>query len=288
MKQKQKSSFLTIVLSLAIIIVSMSATAYAVTQIENKQAQLDEQQAKMGILAKEYGKLNSDYMSKEEELNKAIARIDKKDKRINELKNKVEYNRARKHELKDDVAYQKKVINAKNDEINKLKKEVETLKKASDTSTKKVAVKGGNATTDDVSTNIVKSTNEKTVKVKSEPVKETKKEEPNLKQEVTKADNGYQNWKKMTVQATGYSNVDDATGGGNITASGTQVGVGTIAVDTNVIPLGTKVYIPQFGRVFTALDTGGAVKGNIIDIFFTSGDEARQWGRRTIEIYVEP
>lgn len=98
---------------------------------------------------------------------------------------------------------------------------------------------------------------------------------------------GYENWRKMTVEATGYSNVADETGGGSITAIGSGVRWGIIAVDPRVIPLGSKVYIPAFGRTFIAEDTGGAIKGNIIDIFFDHGDKAREWGRRSIEIYVQ-
>lgn len=98
---------------------------------------------------------------------------------------------------------------------------------------------------------------------------------------------GYENWQKMTVQATGYSNVADETGGGSITAIGSGVRWGIIAVDPRVIPLGSKVYIPAFGQTFIAEDTGGAIKGNIIDIFFNHGDKAREWGRRSIEIYVQ-
>ncbi|KYG38118.1 3D domain-containing protein [Bacillus gaemokensis] len=98
---------------------------------------------------------------------------------------------------------------------------------------------------------------------------------------------GYENWQKVTVEATGYSNVADELGGGDITAKGTGVRWGIIAVDPRVIPLGSKVYIPAFGQTFVAEDTGGAIKGNRIDIFFDHGDKARSWGRRSIEIYVQ-
>ena len=62
--------------------------------------------------------------------------------------------------------------------------------------------------------------------------------------------------------------------------------MGTIAVDPKVIPYGTKVYIPQFDRVFVANNTGGAIKGNKIDIFMNTKSECYNWGRRTIEIHV--
>ncbi|MDY7043623.1 3D domain-containing protein [Virgibacillus sp. M23] len=101
---------------------------------------------------------------------------------------------------------------------------------------------------------------------------------------------GYKNWKKMNVEATGYSLYGDPTGsdGTPQTATGTYPKVGrTIAVDPNVIPYGTKVYIPEFNDVFIAEDTGGAINGNKIDIYMSHGDVARKWGRQQIEVYVK-
>lgn len=69
-------------------------------------------------------------------------------------------------------------------------------------------------------------------------------------------------------------NYDHICGGGGTTASGTQVVAGrSVSVDTSVIPLGTKLYIEGIGyRV--AEDTGGAVKGNKIDVAVNSHNEA--------------
>ncbi|PEF30368.1 hypothetical protein CON39_11900 [Bacillus thuringiensis] len=130
-------------------------------------------------------------------------------------------------------------------------------------------------------------------KAERERAKQEQKEQPKPQSQEQKpqsssvASAGYENWQKMTVEATGYSNVADETGGGSITAIGSGVRWGIVAVDPRVIPLGSKVYIPAFGQTFIAEDTGGAIKGNIIDIFFDHGDKARSWGRRSIEIYVQ-
>jgi 3D (Asp-Asp-Asp) domain-containing protein len=100
----------------------------------------------------------------------------------------------------------------------------------------------------------------------------------------------YKGWKKINVQATGYSLYDDPMGhdGTPQTATGTYPKEGrTIAVDPRVIPYGTEVYIPALNGVFIAEDTGGLIKGNKIDIYFSHGSEARQWGRKNIEIYVD-
>lgn len=84
----------------------------------------------------------------------------------------------------------------------------------------------------------------------------------------------------MRVNATAYC-------GDTITSTGTKPIEGrTIAVDPKIIPYGTKVYIPQFDKVFIAEDCGSAIKGNRIDIFMTSYNRAMDWGIRTIDIYI--
>jgi 3D (Asp-Asp-Asp) domain-containing protein len=57
----------------------------------------------------------------------------------------------------------------------------------------------------------------------------------------------------------------------------------TIAVDPNVIPLGSIVYIDSLG-VAMATDTGKKIKGMLIDVCFSNMDEATQWGRRQVQI----
>ncbi|HET8742658.1 MAG TPA: 3D domain-containing protein [Gaiella sp.] len=69
------------------------------------------------------------------------------------------------------------------------------------------------------------------------------------------------------------------------TASGLPVGVGVIAVDPAVIPLGTRVYVPGYGPAVAA-DTGSAIRGAIIDLWMPSTEAARAWGRRTVTITV--
>lgn len=61
----------------------------------------------------------------------------------------------------------------------------------------------------------------------------------------------------------------------------------TLAVDPNVIPLGSKVHVPGIGWML-AHDTGGAIKGNRIDIAMESNRAAIEWGRREVTITVIP
>jgi 3D (Asp-Asp-Asp) domain-containing protein/peptidoglycan hydrolase CwlO-like protein len=82
--------------------------------------------------------------------------------------------------------------------------------------------------------------------------------------------------RKLTVEATGY-----AIHG--TTATGIQTGWGVVAVDPSVIPLGTRMFVPGYGEGVAA-DTGSAVKGNIIDLWFPTREQALEWGRRTVSI----
>lgn len=91
-----------------------------------------------------------------------------------------------------------------------------------------------------------------------------------------------QYWKKMRVYATHYDS--HCPGCDETTAIGLRAGKGVIAVDPSVIPLRTKVYIPGYG-VAVAGDTGGAIKGKIIDLGFDDAKTAG-WFAHFIDIYL--
>lgn len=93
--------------------------------------------------------------------------------------------------------------------------------------------------------------------------------------------NGYR--KVLSMTATAYT-------GGTLTAMGLKPvrnpnGISTIAVDPSVIPLGSKVYIPGYGYAI-ASDTGGAIKGDIIDLYMNSEAACNSWGRRPVTVYI--
>lgn len=79
----------------------------------------------------------------------------------------------------------------------------------------------------------------------------------------------------------------NGTDGRGITASGVKTHWGAVAVDPRLIPLWSKLKIEGFeDEVFTALDTGGGVKGNWVDIWFPSDWEAIQWGVQYRKVYL--
>ena len=69
------------------------------------------------------------------------------------------------------------------------------------------------------------------------------------------------------------------------TALGIPVRKGVVAVDPRLIPLGTRLHVPGYGRGIAA-DVGVAIKGRIIDLWFPTRAAARKWGRRTVRITV--
>lgn len=87
----------------------------------------------------------------------------------------------------------------------------------------------------------------------------------------------------LRVSATAYSSQDP--GNTPHTAMGTLVRHGVIAVDPDVIPMGSRVFIPGYGEA-VAEDIGGAIKGNRIDVAFDTRKEALSFGRRNLEVYI--
>jgi len=87
----------------------------------------------------------------------------------------------------------------------------------------------------------------------------------------------------LRVIATAYTS--GCVGCTGYTASGARAGQGIIAVDPRVIPLGTKVYVPGYGRAIAG-DTGGAIVGRRVDLGFDTLAAALNFGRRPVMVYV--
>ncbi|MDN7246691.1 LysM peptidoglycan-binding domain-containing protein [Planococcus shenhongbingii] len=96
-----------------------------------------------------------------------------------------------------------------------------------------------------------------------------------------------QSGKEMTVSATAYTAF--CAGCSGVTATGQDLRSNpnqkVIAVDPTVIPLGSKVWVEGYGTAIAG-DTGGAIKGNKIDVFIPSQGAALDWGRKTVNIKI--
>lgn len=99
--------------------------------------------------------------------------------------------------------------------------------------------------------------------------------------------------KKFTMNATAYDPYPPGGSGKGITANGMKAQYGVVAVDPKVIPLGTKLYVEStddgaswsYGYCIAA-DTGGAIKGNKIDLCYNTVSECIQFGRRSANVYI--
>jgi 3D (Asp-Asp-Asp) domain-containing protein len=72
------------------------------------------------------------------------------------------------------------------------------------------------------------------------------------------------------------------------TASGRSVRRGIVAADTRILPLGTRIRLDagKYSGTYIVADTGGRIKGRVLDIWVPSCAEARRWGRRNIKVTV--
>ncbi|TYV58624.1 DUF348 domain-containing protein [Listeria monocytogenes] len=88
--------------------------------------------------------------------------------------------------------------------------------------------------------------------------------------------------KTYKMESTAYS-------GGGTTAYGINLsanpGLKVIAVDPRIIPLGSKVWVEGYGEAIAG-DTGGAIKGNIVDVYFPNESQCYSWGRRMVTVKV--
>ncbi|MED4401035.1 3D domain-containing protein [Metabacillus fastidiosus] len=92
---------------------------------------------------------------------------------------------------------------------------------------------------------------------------------------------------ELTVTASAYT--ASCKGCSGITATGINLKKNSdkkvIAVDPKVIPLGTEVHVEGYGNAIAA-DTGGAIKGKRIDVFFPSKRDALNWGKKSVKVTI--
>ncbi|MFX3616337.1 MAG: 3D domain-containing protein [Sporolactobacillus sp.] len=88
--------------------------------------------------------------------------------------------------------------------------------------------------------------------------------------------------KNLRVQSTAYSEKGITATGFNFNRNPSAK---VIAVDPRVIPMFSLVVIPGYGKAI-ARDTGGRIKGKIIDVHFKTKHQAIQWGRRSVNVKI--
>ena len=146
---------------------------------------------------------------------------------------------------------------------------------------------GGSAFILKASEDDANETSEETNKLENEN-KSNNKDANNKKSKKKSSSKSKSKYKSLgTFKITGYCSCAACCGKTTgITASGTRATAGrTIAADTSRFPFGTKLKFN--GNTYTVEDRGGAIRGNRIDLYFSSHSEALAWGVRYMEVLVE-
>jgi 3D (Asp-Asp-Asp) domain-containing protein/uncharacterized coiled-coil protein SlyX len=200
--------------------------------------------------------------------------MEKQDKLIHEYQQKLNEQGSLIDQQKDTLVNQKRELQKLNEQVDKLSEQLgqqkETNQKAQETFKQQK---------DDLEKKIKKLEQELAFKKANEGKAIAASTLPSTSQP---------QGRKVTVEATGYIAMckEGCTG---ITATGYNLAANphakVIAVDPNVIPLGTKVYVPGYGYAIAA-DTGGGIDGHEIDVHFPSTHDALQWGRRTVTVTI--
>lgn len=240
----------TLVITTTTSIVLGSSLYNVNSQLHNKSSQLGKARIQIKHQQSNYKKLKKDFFKVESENQKLSKKQKELQSQLNKLKDK-----------NNDLQYENRQLNNKVDQLKKAKVDVSN-------------------------NNTMHATNNNTSHVSNNNIMHA----TNIANHNTSTNsNKYSGWKKINVIATGYSLIGDTQGsdGDPQTATGSLPHWGTIAVDPSVIPLGSTVFIPEFNMEFKAEDTGGAINGNHIDIYFSNGNRAREWGVKNITIIVK-
>ncbi|TVP91129.1 3D domain-containing protein, partial [Alkalibacterium sp.] len=122
--------------------------------------------------------------------------------------------------------------------------------------------------------------------VESEPAEEeAAAQAAEAPQETEQAESESRSGRWMTVEATAYSRNQEVLSNFTFTGIDLRENSRVIAVDPDVIPLGSTVYVPGYGE-YLAGDTGGAIIGNRVDLHMESVADAFEFGRRTLDIQI--
>lgn len=138
----------------------------------------------------------------------------------------------------------------------------------------------------------VKPVNRVVARGTKEAAIQTPAETPAAKGDTGTTINGMKYRKKITMQATAYSTSPSENGGYSVSAMGNPLKRGIVAIDPDVVPLGSKVYVEStdgswvYG-VASAEDTGGAIRGSKIDLCYEgSASSVNKFGRRSCNVYI--
>lgn len=216
------------------------------------------------------------------------------------LEKQTDESKKQKAELDSQVASLQKTMDANQDSLNKLDKEktveqtrLAEAKKAETEAAEKVKVAQitAKATAEKESKKEIRLPEEtKSPAItkdtsSTQSATETKKETPTTSTPAPAPTPAPTTGRTLVVSATGYSTNEAGLSTHTATGIDLRKNPMVIAVDPRVIPLGTMIEVPGYG-VAIAGDTGGAIKGNKIDVHFPTVGQANNWGRKTVTIKI--
>ncbi|MEI5994745.1 hypothetical protein A5880_002331 [Enterococcus sp. 4G2_DIV0659] len=244
--------------------------AYAMTILQNAERE------KIDRLSKDKEKLSElqeTVKSKQEELQTNESKLQSEatvmDEQVVALKQQLSENQ----EVLQQIASQKQTEEKR---ISDEKKAAELQKQKAAEEARKQAVAASSSSSNSSSSS--ESSSSSSSSAEEHPIV-TPPSQPEVPSTGEEAGNGGANGRVLYMQSTAYSWRE--AGSGFITATGIDLRSqsNVIAVDPSVIPLGSLVQVDGYGFA-VAGDTGGAIKGNIIDVHFPTVDQCLTWGRR--------
>lgn len=205
--------------------------------------------------------------------------------KLNDLNKKISETDVEKEKLREEVQKLKSDNSSLQKQIEDLRSENQTLQNKVSAKAKTEAATVAVAKKKEPKVTIATSVESKPVPV-SNTVTATKKEE-STKTPVPSRSSTETNGKSMYMSSTAYTAF--CAGCSGITRTGIDLRsnphLKVIAVDPSVIPLGTKVHVEGYGNAIAG-DTGGAIKGNKIDVFLPEHSAAIAWGRKQVKVTI--
>lgn len=249
----------------------------AVEKVESKEEEVKEKLTEAEQTKDKLAKINEVKKGQKSELVKSVASAEKEQSKLEEKKASYvkEGNDIKALEAKVEAIQQEKnkALAEQVEEQEAEQKETSNVEQVSAKNTDNQAPKKAKAT--DKKTQ-PKSTNQTTSKPK-----------PDKKPVEKPAKPSNDSIKEMTMSATGYT--AKCAGCSGITATGIDLNSNpnakVVAVDPSVIPLGSRVWVSGYGEAIAG-DTGGAIKGNRIDLHFPTKEAALGFGRGTVTVKI--
>lgn len=213
---------------------------------------------------KELEKQKQDIEIQNDRLERQGSLLDQREKELNEMKSQ---NKAFELQLDTERNQSKKQLESKEQEIKKKQQEIDRLKEETERQKEELSLK---------------KQRERDVEVLQASADNTKVQTEVLS---AAAEPVEKKGRTMQMRATAYTAY--CSGCSGITATGIDLRSNpnqkVIAVDPNVIPLGSKVYVEGYGTAIAG-DTGGAIKGNKIDVFIPTKAEAFKFGVKQVNV----